>query len=208
MQTQQQAVTLKDMLSHLKLKQRAYLLYRICELDMKQSLVMAEITKSAYNAWCAEEAFVVIHRNLPRLQAEYKQEAMKLLRKKNQFNAILLEGLVIEKIIGEVKQGRWNMAKTKLGVLIYDKLIQDLDIQPQVHVSWQDKLKQMDDYMQGGDNGKVTVSQEVNLIEEEYQEGDFCEGEQAAVDEVEAEIAEGAVDEQASPDSDPAEDRQ
>jgi len=204
-----QTDSLRDMLSHLKLKQRTYLLYRVCELDMKQAMAMTEINKSTYNMWCNDEAFVEIHRKLPVLQGQYKQEAMKLLRKKNQFNAVLLEGLVIEKIIGEVKQGRWNMAKTKLGVLIYDKLIQDLDIQPQVHLSWQDKLKQMDDYMQGGENGEVTVSTEVGRIETEYQEGDFREDDEDAPGEVEEEIEEGTVNDERpiSPDSNPSEDR-
>jgi len=202
-----QTIGLKEMLSELKLKQRTYLLYRVCELDMKKAMAMTDISKSTYNQWCADEKFIEVHRKLPVLQSQYKGEALRLLRKKNQLNAILLEGLVIEKIIGEVKQGRWNMAKTKLGVLIYDKLIQDLDIQPQVHLSWQDRLKQMDDYMQGGNDGTITVSTETSRIETEYQKGDSGKDDDDPPDEVEEEIEEGVVVEQASTDSDPSEDR-
>jgi len=201
---------LRDLLAPLKLKQRTYLLYRICELDMKQSLAMTDITKSAYNTWCADELFVEVHRRLPQLQA-YKQEAMQILRRKNQLNAILLEGMVIQKITDEVKAGRWNMAKTKLGTMVFDKLMNDLDIQPQVHLSWQDRLKELQDDspLQGGNDVKVTVCKEDGSIEAEYQEGDLCEEDETPLDPMEEEVEEGIiVDEPSSTDQGSVTDRQ
>lgn len=160
--------SLKEILAPLNNKQRLYILYRICEMDKPAAMSLAKVKKSSYNLWCNDnEHFVPIHRMIKDM-FPYKEQAMKELRRRTQLGAIILEEKIINKVLDEVERNRYNILKTRLVQAVYDKLMSDLDIQPMVHVSWTDRLKE---YFDNGGINAINVSQEDNSEQAKYPQG-------------------------------------
>jgi len=198
---------LKEILSPLSPKQRLYILYRICDLDVTTAKSLANVKQSSYNLWCNDhEKFVPIHRMLPRMHV-FKEQAFQMLRRRTQLSAIILEEKIIEKILDEVKRSRYNILKTRIAQSVYDKLINALDIQPQVHLSWSERAQGLQEYLKGGNNHGTVI--EANYCEQtEYPQGNILsEREQVTV---EAKTGDeerlGGIVGQSQPDGEPPQD--
>ena len=161
-------MSLHDEVKTLTGVRRKFILLRIAHLDPEAARKLVGVKKGTYNNWCKEEAFVTIHRKINDFGQEYKQEAVKLLRRDNQLEAVLLETEIIQHIKEEIKTGNYDLIRTNLARVVYDKLISDLDFQPKkLSLTWYERLNQMGTQQPGeieeapyrlaeGDNGEVS----------------------------------------------------
>jgi len=203
---------LNDLLAPLNRRQRVYILYRICDFDRPAALALSGSSQNLYNSWCKDtEVFVPVHQKLKALRG-CKEQAMKLLRRRNQQNAVVLEGKIIEILVREVSGDKKpNLLKTRLGQMVFDKLLTPLDVQPQVHLSWTDRAQE---YLVGGVHAD-SVSKTGHSQPKKYQEGDLLQRGTEALDEAEEADQEGdgtvegewaEIDGQDSADEQPSED--
>lgn len=123
---------------------RRFILLRIAHLDPESARKIVGIKKGTYNNWCNDETFVSVHSKIRDYSQEYRQEAVQLLRRDNQLDAVLLEAKVIAKIREEIDSGKYDLIRTNLARVVYDKLISDLDFQPkELSLTWQQRINQM-----------------------------------------------------------------
>jgi len=123
---------------------RKYILLRIAHVDPEAARKLVGIKKGTFNNWSKEEVFVNIHRQIDDFGQEYKQEAIKLLRRDNQLEAVLLEADIISRIKAEIESGNYDLLRTNLAKVVYDKLISDLDFQPKaLSLTWQERIGQL-----------------------------------------------------------------
>ena len=159
--------TIKDLSEH----QKQYIVRRVAGLDTSSTRDLIGIARGTYNTWFHNEAFAEVHRQLQELSSKYKLEAIQILRRDNQLEAVILEGKIIAKMKEEVDAGEYNFVRTNLAREVYSKLIADLDKAPagiQV-LSWQQRVNQIfPGREQGGEiiNGEF---EEVDSIEAEHQ---------------------------------------
>ena len=176
--------SLKEILSPLDPKQRAYILFRICDMDVTNALKYSKTKLSSYNKWCGQEEFVAINRQVKALSGQSKDEAVKLLRGRNQAVAIVVEGVAIEKILRELASGQFNLLKTRFGNMVYTKLLADLDVNPQVTMSWAERWTNIQHEI-GGRNGAITQFEADVSFPQECEEGDIVPQSEQAADETE-----------------------
>ena len=120
------------------------MLLRIADTDVESARKLCGIPKGTYNFWLQDEAFVELHKRIADWSAEYKQEAIQLLRRTNQLQAVLLEEQIIVKMKGEIESGNYNLIRTNLARTVYEKLISDLDYIPQnLSLSWEERFAQI-----------------------------------------------------------------
>ena len=162
---------LKEILAPLDPKQRVYILFRICDMDMTSALKQSKAKLASYNKWCNQEDFVSINRRVRELNGLYKEEAMQLLRRRNQSLAVIAEQMAMEKIIRELASGQFNLLKTRFGNMVYTKLLTDLDINPQVNLSWAERWTRIQDAI-GGSNGTNAQLETDIIIPPECTAGD------------------------------------
>jgi len=135
---------LKDELKVVIGNKRRYLLLRVADVDAETARKLCHIPKGTYNSWLRNNDFVELHRQIPNWSVEYKQEAIQLLRRANQLSAVLLEENIIAKMQKEIETGDYNLIRTNLARTVYEKLISDLDYQPQaIALSWEQRLQQI-----------------------------------------------------------------
>ena len=121
---------LKEIITPIIGNRRKFMLLRISDMGVDEALSICNVKKATYHSWLQDEVFTGIYRQRDALSNDYKQEAIKLLRRENQLAAVLLEGKVIEKIKEEVESGIYSIIKTHLAKEVYTKLIANLDYQP------------------------------------------------------------------------------
>lgn len=120
---------------------RMFLLMRIAGLDPDVSRNLLGVTQGMYNTWLKNESFVELHRQIPELMGDHRHDAVRMLRKENQLEAVLLEGKIISKIKEELDNGDYKLIRTHLAREVYSKLMSDLDIVPDVKVlSWEKRV--------------------------------------------------------------------
>ena len=119
--------TLSEIVKPLSGNKRQFILMRVSGLDVGVSRDLIGVARSTYDSWFHHEVFVQIHRQLPDLIATHRQEAIQMLRRDNQLEAVLLEGKLIKKMKEEVDSGELKLCKTNLGREVYSKLISELD---------------------------------------------------------------------------------
>jgi len=155
---------LKEEIKALGGKRRRFLLLRIADVETNLARNLCGITVGTYNTWLQSPEFVSLYRRRGELAAEYKQEAIQLMRRENQLAAILLEEKIIQKMKEEIESGVYELIKTNLAREVYSKLIADLDIVPKVHVlSWEQRVQ------------SLLGSQQERITEGEVIEGEFTE---------------------------------
>jgi hypothetical protein len=136
-------MSLKDELKNITGKKKRYMLYRVAEMEAEVARKLANVTAGAYNSWLRpEDEFHRLHRRISELIINYKQEAIQMLRRDNQLNAVILEERIINKMIEEVDTGDYNLIRTNLARDVYTRLMGDLDFQPQVaNMSWEQRIQ-------------------------------------------------------------------
>jgi hypothetical protein len=125
-------------------KQRRFLLYRVAEVEAETARTLCSIPQGTYNSWTANTGsrFNAAYQRLDELQQNYKEEAIKLLRRDNQLAAVMLEEKIINKMKEEVELGEYNLTRTNLARDVYTRLISDLDVAPATtQVSWEQRLQ-------------------------------------------------------------------
>jgi len=137
-------MSLKDELKDVGGNRRRFLLLRISVVEPDLAKNLCHIKTGTYNTWCHDPDFVAIYRRRDELCAEYKKEAMNLLRRDNQLAAVLLEEKIIERLKDEINSGDYNLLRTNLAREVYSKLIADLDINPQIQsLTWEQRINNL-----------------------------------------------------------------
>ena len=135
-------MSLKEEISTLIGNRRRFLLFRIADVDTDTARKLCGIKKGTYNTWLKDKHFVGMYRRRNEWSAEYKKEAISLLRRDNQLAAVLLEEKIITRMQEEIETGEYNLIRTHLAREVYSKLINDLDVIPQVStISWEQRVQ-------------------------------------------------------------------
>lgn len=117
---------------------------RIADLDTSAAMKLVGVTRGTYNSWVSQPAFGELYSKRDELNAEYKQEAIQLLRRDNQLEAVLLEGHILAKMREELNSGEYNLLRSHLAREVYSKLISELDVIPQTQIlSWEQRVQQI-----------------------------------------------------------------
>ena len=139
-----QHMTLSDELKAISGRKRRFLLLRIIDVGTEAARQLCGVTEGTYNTWLHNASFSEIYRRRGELAAEFKQEALRLMRRDNQLQAVLLEEKIIKTMKDEIDSGEYNFIRTNLAREVYSKLINDLDYQPQVqNLTWQQRVQQL-----------------------------------------------------------------
>jgi len=176
---------LKDEIKTVTGNKRKFLLLRIVDMSAKAARELCGVTQGTYNSWLQNEEFGLLYRRRDEFSGEYKQEAIQLLRRDNQLDAVLLEGKLIKKMKDEVESGDYVLIRTNLAREVYSKLITDLDQQPQIKsLTWEQRIQQLflennPQQIEGGQitDGKV-ISETTSSEESQHPKSlPFTEGE-------------------------------
>lgn len=137
-------MSLREKVKTLSGNKRRFVLLRIADMDTKAALKLIGVVRGTYNSWCQNQQFVEIYREVRDSAGEYKQEAIKLLRRDNQLEAVLLEGKIVAKIKEELASGEYDLIKSNMAKEVYSKLISDLDVVPQTPgLTFQQRIQQI-----------------------------------------------------------------
>ncbi len=137
-------MSLKAEIKTLSGNKRRFLLLRVADMDTKAALKLIGVVRGTYNSWLQNESFVELYRRRYEFRSEFKQEAIQLLRRDNQLEAVLLEGKIVSKMKEELETGEYSLIRSHLAREVYSKLISDLDVVPPMQVtSWEQRLTQI-----------------------------------------------------------------
>jgi len=174
---EQERFMLKNILAGLGERQKHFLILRIAGMDKKMSLSVSAIPEGTYKRWTSQKNFQEVYRQRAELGVEYRDEAIKMLRRYNQLAAVLLEKEIIEKLGLEIQSGDYDLVRTHLGREVYTKLVSELDKVPLYQsISWEQLVlggqpqPQLTEGEKTDDNPEAAGSEA-----EEHQEGEFYE---------------------------------
>lgn len=132
---------LKDEIKAVSGRKKRFILLRIIDVGTEEARKLCGITKGTYNTWLHNEAFVELYRRRAELAVEYRLEALQMMRRDNQLQAVLLEEKIINKMKDEIESGNYDLIRSNLAREVYSKLIADLDYQPQsLSLTWEQKI--------------------------------------------------------------------
>ena len=188
-------MTLREEVKGLSGNKRRFLLLRIADMDTKAALKLVGVVRGTYNVWVRNEEFVALYRRRDEFAADNKQEAIRLLRRDNQLDAVLLEGKVVAKMKEELDTGEYSLIRTQLAREVYSKLISELDvITPVPIMSWQQKIENIynsstPEQIPEGEvvNGEFKA---ISVKEEEHSQGKLFQESEQAPDETQEETQE------------------
>ena len=159
-------MTLKEEVKTLAGKRRKFFLLRVADLDTDSARKLCGVAKGTYHSWLQNQEFTSLYRRRDEFAAIYKQEAIQLLRRDNQLEAVLLESDIIAKMKAELASGEYSLIRSHLAREVYSKLITDLDVVPQTPLlSWQQRVTQ---FITGAP-GQIGEGE----VQEEIVEGEF-----------------------------------
>ena len=145
-----QGYIIQDMLSlseELKVvsgRKRRFILLRIIDVGTEAARQLCGITQGTYNSWLHDAAFTALYRRRAELAVDFRVEALRMMRRDNQLQAVLLEEKIINKMKDEIESGNYDLIRSNLAREVYSKLIADLDYQPQsLSLSWEQKIQQL-----------------------------------------------------------------
>lgn len=152
--------TLQEIVKSITGNKRQFILMRVAGMDADIVMNLIGVTRGTYNSWFKNEDFALVYHELPTLVRDHRQEAVQMLRKDNQLEAVLLEGRIIAQLKLELESGDYSLAKTNLAREVYSKLMTDLDVIPKVQVaSWQQRIENLQQFFPGAheqiEGGKV-----------------------------------------------------
>jgi len=173
-------VDLKEELQALTGRKRRFLLLRIIDVSTEEARRLCGITKGTYNTWLHNEVFVELHRKKAELSIKYKEEALRMLRKNNQLQAVLLEEKILDKIREEIDSGEYVLVKTNLAREVYTRLLSDLDVQLQVQsLTWEQRILNLNakevPQIEGGEDGEI-IFEAVSKSQTEHTKSDTITG--------------------------------
>jgi len=129
---------LKDEIIDLKGKAKEFIIYRVAGADVQLAMKLVDVKKASYSSWCKNKLFVEINRQCKEFQAQYQDEALRMLRKDNQLAACLMEAEVISQVRVEIQSGELSLAKTPLAREVYARLVGEMDKTPTTAVlNWE-----------------------------------------------------------------------
>lgn len=168
--------TLAEVVKPLSGNKRQFVLLKVSGLDSSVAMAMVGVNRGTYNSWFKNETFNAIYKLVPDLIVAHRDEALQLLRRGNQLEAVILEGKMIRRLADEIDSGQLVLARTHLGREVYSKLMSDLDKVPQsVRVeTWDQKVLALINNPQGQlQEGHVDGEfKEVSSVKTEHQESD------------------------------------
>jgi hypothetical protein len=145
--------TLRDLLKGITGKPRDYLVLRIAGIPKEDALASVNSDKWGLASWNRDRNFYDVHHAVKKWEAEFKSQAIKMMRRSNQLLAAMFERDVILILMTEVATGQHKLIKTQIAKEIYAKLINDLDTTPAVqHNSWEQNIGKI---IQGVNNGST-----------------------------------------------------
>ena len=170
-------------------RKKRFLLLRIAGIETAAARQLCGVTLHTYNNWVGNDRFSKVYRRKDELEEEYKVDAIALLRRYNQLEAMMLENKLVVKMREEIETGHYDLIRTNLARDVYNKLISELDYQPSTQISWEQRLQQLfiapqmqpaiseqEQLTQGGNNeipqtesSFLTEYQESNSIQENQQ---------------------------------------
>ncbi len=157
---------LAEEVKHLTGKRRHYFLLRVADVDSATARKMAKVVTGTYNSWMHNTPFVALHRQIDNFTVDYKHEAIQMLRRDNQLDAVILEGKIVKQMIRELETGEYVILKTNLAREVYSKLINDLDLVPTINLTWEQKMAAIFNVIQPGVGDGSTEIPEANRIPE------------------------------------------
>ena len=141
----QDMLTLNEELKTISGRKRRFLLLRIIDVGVEEAKKLCGIKQGTYNTWLHNSEFAQLYRRRAELSAEFRIEALRLMRRDNQLQAVLLEEKILEKMKDEIATGKYELIKTRLAGDVYSKLINDLDYQPSnLSLTWEQRIQQLD----------------------------------------------------------------
>lgn len=136
--------TLREKIKPLSENRKRYLLLRIAGLDTAMSMKLVGIARNTYNRWFHNKTFSDLHKQLSDLEHEHRIEAIQMLRRDNQLEAVLLEGKIVKKMKDEIEAGAYDLVRTNLAREVYSRLMGDLDVTPTTQIlTWEQKIAQI-----------------------------------------------------------------
>jgi len=180
--------TLQDKIKSITGNKRQFILMRVAGMDADIVMNLIGVTRGTYNSWFKNEDFALVYHELPTLVKDHRQEAVQMLRKTNQLEAVLLEGRIIAQLKLELESGEYFLAKTNLAREVYSKLMTDLDTPAPKAVSgtWMQRIDNLQLINQERlEGGKVIDAEfeEIGSEQEEHQESDPVSESQSPNDE-------------------------
>ncbi len=171
--------TLREEIKPLSGNRRKFFLLRIADMDTAMALKLVGVAKGTYNSWLQDQEFVTLYRQVKEFAVQYKQEAVQLLRRDNQLDAVLLERDIIKKLKEELESGDYNLLRSQLAREVYSKLMSDLDVVPAVQVqTWEQRIGQIINNPPTQIEEGVTIDgnyKEVSQPEAEHSQGQLCQ---------------------------------
>jgi len=125
-------MSLRDEIKVLSGNKRRFFLLRVSDIGTSAALKICGVVRGTYNSWLQHDDFVQLYRRRAEFSGEYKQEAIKLLRRDNQLEAVLLESKIVAKMKEELASGEFDLIRTNMAREVYSKLIADLDVVPKI----------------------------------------------------------------------------
>lgn len=124
-------------------RKKRFILLRIIGVETEAARQLCGVTKGTYNTWLQNETFKELYRRRADLAVEFRQEALRLMRRDNQLQAVLLEEKIVQQMKDEIASGKYNLIRTNLAREVYSKLISDLDYQPKsLSLTWEQRIQQ------------------------------------------------------------------
>lgn len=116
-------------------------------MDTKTALHICGVVRGTYNTWLTKPDFVEFYQRVPELAKDFKQEAIQLLRRDNQLEAVMLESKIIAAMKTDLEGSRGiisqsSILRTNLAKEVYSKLMAELDATPAIQaVSWEQRIQ-------------------------------------------------------------------
>lgn len=164
--------TLNDEIKPINGNMRTFLLMRIAGLNTDLSMKLVGVTRGTYNSWFKNGEFQAVYKKLSNLIQDHRQEAVLMLRRDNQLEAVLLEGKILAKMKEEIKTGELSICKTNLGREVYSKLISDLDVAPAniKSLTWEQRVFQLNSLAPQMIPKETTIDGEFEEVSEQSSE--------------------------------------
>jgi len=155
---------LKEILSGIEERPRQFLLLRMIGLDKQSALGSLAIPEGTYKRWVTQKRFQKVYRQIDELGAEYRDDALLMLRDKNYALVVNLEYKMLQKILKEIKEDRPNFARTHLGREIYSRLANEMSTKPEIRsLTWEQLIL---------NEGNRPQLQEGEIIDASYNEAE------------------------------------
>ena len=184
---------LKEELKGLTGKKRRFVLLRISNVGATAALQLCGSKRGNYNNWLKNDSFIQLYRRIDEFRKECRQEALQLIRKDNQLQAVLLEEKIIHRMREEIDSGEYVLIRTNLAKEVYSHLLGDVDTQTQTQtISWEERIRALNLprepalLTEGGNDEQESTSEEsqeqAQLETVSVKKAKYCESRTVSID--------------------------